>query len=321
MGSSSALDVSLPAGAWDSHVHVADEVSRHTHLHGVSLANSSQEKFPYHEFHPYRPQKADLDDLLAFQRSQGIAHSCLVAFSVYHTDNSSLLDALRRLEGKGRAVACIDPQTVTDAGLQELHDAGTRGIRLNFRTSSNRVDEATFHTLLTQAADRIRPFGWALQLYVSLDQIAQFASVVPRLGVPVVIDHVGHPEPSNGPPRLQEGYREFMDLLRSGQVYTKLSGTYRFDDLPELDSYVQEILTIAPDRVVWASDWPHSGGVSRNPGGDRNQVQEYRMIDDQGWIVQCKRWCRLVGGDNGDGLARKIWVDNPRRLWQYENDQ
>ncbi|KAL2867480.1 amidohydrolase family protein [Aspergillus lucknowensis] len=303
MDSLSHLDTSLPPGAWDSHVHIADE-----------------EKFPYHPTHPYRPKKADLNDLLAFQRKQGIAHSCLVAFSVYHTDNSSLLDALRRLNGKGRAVVCIDPATVTNAELWELHRAGARGIRLNFRTSSKRVSKATFAELLFRAADTIRPFGWVLQLYVSLDQIALFASVVPRLGVPVVIDHIGHPEPSKGAPRLQEGYVEFMDLLKSGLVYTKLSGTYRFNDLPELDSYVQEILAVAPDRVVWASDWPHSGGVSKNPDGDRKKVQEYRDIDDQAWIALCKRWCQLVGGPRGDALVRKIWVDNPRRLWQYDED-
>ncbi|GAD99979.1 hypothetical protein ARB_02111 [Paecilomyces variotii No. 5] len=303
MESLSRGDISLPPGAWDSHVHIADE-----------------DKFPYHPLHPFRPKKADLDDLLAFQRSQGIAHSCLVAFSVYQNDNSSILDALRRLNGKGRAVVCIDPKTVTDAELRELHAAGARGIRLNFRTSSKRVDTETFERLLFEAAERIRPFGWVLQLYVSLDQIAQFAAVVPQLGVTVVIDHIGHPEPSKGPARLQEGYREFMELLKSGLVYTKLSGTYRFDDLPDLDSYVQEILATAPDRVVWASDWPHSGGVSRNPGGDRKKVQEYRKVDDRAWIARCKTWCRLAGGTEGNELVRKIWVDNPRSLWQYGED-
>ncbi|KAL2858529.1 hypothetical protein BJY01DRAFT_201323 [Aspergillus pseudoustus] len=284
--------------------------------------DSLQDKFPYHPVHPYRPKKADLDDLLAFQRSQGIAHSCLVAFSVYQNDNSSILDALRRLNGKGRAVVCIDPKTVTDTELRELHAAGARGIRLNFRTSSQRFDTETFGRLLLEAAERIRPFGWVLQLYVSLDQIAQFAPVVSHLGVAVVIDHIGHPEPSKGPARLQEGYCEFMELLKSGLVYTKLSGTYRFDDLPDLDSYVQEILATAGDRVVWASDWPHSGGVSRNPGGDRKKVQEYRKVDDHAWIARCKNWCRLAGGRDvdGDGLVRKIWVDNPRRLWQYDED-
>ncbi len=162
MGSSSELDTdtSLPDGAWDSHVHIADEVSnqldnhtpekeRKRKMHRASFNIQSpihvlQDKFPYHPSHPYRPKKADLDDLLTFQQTQGITHSCLVAFSVYHTDNSILLDALRRLNingSRGRAVACVDSQTVTDTELQDLHNAGVRGIRLNFRTSSIRLDD------------------------------------------------------------------------------------------------------------------------------------------------------------------------------------
>lgn len=224
------------------------------------------------------------------------------------------------MNGKGRAVVCIDVETTTDAELQELHDAGARGIRLNLRTAGLRPDKAGFAKILTHAADRIRNFGWIIQLYVSMDQIAEFAPIVPTLGIPVVVDHIGHPDPSQGPPRVQKGYQEFMELLKLGLVYTKLSGTYRFHDLPELDLYVREILTTAPDRVVWASDWPHSGGVSANPGGDRNKIQEYRKVDNPAWVAKCKAWCRRVDGDNGEILARKIWVDNPRRLWQYDGD-
>lgn len=150
---------------------------------------------------------------------------------------------------------------------------------------------------------------------MSLDQIAEFAPVVSTLRVPIVIDHIGHPEPSRGPPRLQQGYQEFIGLLKSGLTYTKLSGTYRFSDLPELDSYVRHILATAPDRVVWASDWPHSGGVSANPREDRTQIQEYRKVDDQAWVARCKAWCQQVGGEE---LVKKIWVTNPRRLWQYD---
>lgn len=162
--------------------------------------------------------------------------------------------------------------------------------------------------------------GWAIQLYVSLDQVALLAGVVPGLGVPVIIDHIGHPDPATGPVQLQEGYREFMDLLRLGQVWTKLSGTYRFENLIGLDDYVREILSIAPDRVVWASDWPHSGGVAANPGGDRDIPQEYRKIDDRAWVARCMAWCCEVEGGSGQKLIRKIWVDNARRLWQYDSD-
>ena len=286
-----------PAGAWDSHVHVIDE-----------------EQFPFHPEHSYRPRKATISDLQQFHDRLGIAHPCLVAVSVYHTDSKPILYALQQIEDQGRAVACIDPETTSDEQLQILHNAGIRGVRLNLKTR----DDALNLEAVRSAADKIRPLRWALQLYVGLNQIQQLAPIVPDLGVTVIIDHLGSPQPSQGPILRQQGYSEFMSLLRSGLVWTKLSGVYRFKDLPDLDLYVEEILRTAPHQVVWASDWPHTGGVAANPGGDKNKLQEYRHIDDAAWVEQCWDWCRNVEGGDGEQLARKIWVDNPRRLWQYE---
>ncbi|KAF5855677.1 hypothetical protein ETB97_008612 [Aspergillus alliaceus] len=286
------VDTVLPPGAWDSHVHIVDE-----------------DQFPLHPLHPYRPKKAPLSSLQAFHRSLGIEHACLIAFSVYHTDRSSILDALLRL-GKGRAVGCIDQSVISDEELQRLHEAGMRGIRLNMRTRGDPVNKAA----VIAAADRVRHLGWVIQVYIALEQIIEFVPLVPRIGLPIVIDHIGAPDEARGPGRLQPGYAEFIDLLRTGQVWTKLSGTYRFPNLPDLDEYVTDILRTAPDRVIWASDWPHSGGVEASPGGDRTQVQEYRKVDDAAFIARCRKWCRDVEGGTGAGLARKIWVENPRTL-------
>lgn len=266
--------------------------------------------------HPYRPKKADLDDLLRFESQLGISHVCLIAFSVYHTDNSSIVDALTKLGGKGRAVVCIDPEAVTDGELRKLHGLGARGVRLNLKTRDQRLGKIEFEGLLKSYADKIRCLGWALQLFVAMEQIDLIADVLPTLGIPVVIDHLGAPHPSKGAPKTQPGYEAFMKLLRSGQVWTKLSGTYRFDKVPGLEEYIMDVLRIAPNRVVWASDWPHSGGAQANPGGDCNAIQEYRKIDDRAWVDRCKSWCRAVSGEN---LIRKIWRDNPRALWQYDD--
>lgn len=284
-----------PAGAWDSHVHVIDE-----------------DRFPLHPLHAYRPRKATINDLRSFHNKLGISHPCLVAVSVYHTDSDSILSALSQLGDQGRAVACIDPETISDSHLVILHRAGIRGVRLNLRTRGDALDEVAVRA----AADKIRPFGWALQLYVGMEQIPELAQLVPYLGVTVIIDHLGSPQPSQGPIRRQKGYVEFMDLLQSGHLWTKLSGVYRFEGLPDVDEYVEDVLKMAPDRVVWASDWPHTGGVAANPGGDKNKPQEYRRVDDAAWVERCWAWCRKVEGGDGEHLARKIWVENPRRLWQ-----
>lgn len=299
MASTEECHQMLPSGAWDSHVHVVDE-----------------DVFPLHPLHPYRPKKATVSDLQSFHHTHGIAHACLVAFSVYHTDHRSIVDALEQMNGRGRAVACIDPAAATDDELRMLHQAGVRGLRVNMRTRGDALD----HTAVRAAAARARPLGWIIEVYISLDQVVELAPLVPELGVSVVIDHIGAPHADKGPARLQPGFAEFIDLLKGGLVWTKLSGVYRFATLPDLDEYVADILRAAPDRVVWASDWPHSGGVEANPGGDRNAVQEFREVDDAAWIARSRMWCSDVEDGNGEGLAHKIWVSNPRTLWQYDGD-
>jgi len=75
-----------------------------------------------------------------------------------------------------------------------------------------------------------------------------------------------------------------------------------------------ETIFHGPEWLIrWRRGRHHSGGTEANPGGDRNKVQPYRRIDDLGWIEKCQALC---GYD--PILIRKIWTDNPRRLWDYE---
>lgn len=194
-----------------------------------------------------------------------------------------------------------------------MHRLGVRGIRLNLRTRSERFEKVTFAKVLQKYADKIRPLGWVIQLYIDLDQIGLIADTLAKLGVPIVFDHLGSPK-ENAPARTQTGCTQLLNLLSERKAWVKMSGIYRFANLPDVDEWAREILRTAPTQVVWASDWPHSGGVEKNPGGDRNQVQEYRKIDIPKFIARCKAWC-----NHDENLMRRIWVDNPRILWQYDS--
>ena len=55
----------------------------------------------------------------------------IVQATCHGTDNRALVDALRAPDGRARGVATVD-RDVTDAELEELHDAGVRGMRFNF---------------------------------------------------------------------------------------------------------------------------------------------------------------------------------------------
>lgn len=285
----------LPDDAWDSHVHVIDE-----------------EKFPFSPDYHYRPKKADLDDLLRFEKTLGIPNACIVSVSIYGTDNRSILDALERLQGKGRAVVTIDPLTIKDDELDHMHKLGVRAVRLNLASRGQSLSKADFSEVLQAYARRLKKVKWALQIYLHLPQLAAIAEEIPNLGIPVVIDHLAHPETS-APMSTQPGSTQFLSLLEQRLIYTKLSGAYRFPELSDLNDVVKEILRRAPTQVVWASDWPHTGGGELVAEGERTKLQDFRQVDDAAWIKQCLEWC-----NEDEDLARKIWVENPRRLWQVD---
>lgn len=210
-------------------------------------------------------------------------------------------------------MASIDPKAISDPELDEMHNLGVRGVRINLKSTSKVQSKEELVANLRSYARRIHRLKWAIQLHVGLADIEKIADEIPSLGLSVVIDHLATPKQTPAP-RLQPGYAHFMDLLSKKQIWVKLSGIYRFPELSELDSYIIEILRVAPTQVVWASDWPHTGGVAANPQGDRQAVQEYREFDVPAFITQCKEWCM-----KDEALIQKIFVDNPRRLWQYED--
>lgn len=232
--------------------------------------------------------------------------------SAYGDDNRSIVDALERQQGKGRAVVCIDPEKVADEELDHLHSLGARGVRINLRTFGKEPRKEELISMLQLHASKIKRLGWALQLFISLHQYPLIAEKIPKLGIPVVIDHLGLPSEKSPVPE-QAGYPEFMKALKNREVWVKLSGTYHFANVPQSESYIKEVIQAAPDHIVWASNWPHPGGRENNPGGDRFKHQDYRKVDDVGFLRQCIDWC-----DGNQDLIRKLWVDNPRKLWQYE---
>ena len=285
----------LPSGAWDSHIHVLDT-----------------KNFVMKDDRPFTPKAAPVEDALAFEKSLGIDHVCIIASSIYGQDNSCLAESLRLLQGKARGIAYIDPATISDEELDRLHAAGVRGVRLNLWTTGKSFGASEWESVLTKYAQRLKRNDWVLQVYASMEQFVHAAPILPKLGVKVVIDHLGCPNPGTIVSE-QTGCRELYDLLRSSRnVYIKISGAYRFEEVPGLDEHIQTLHRLAPDQVVWASDWPHTGGMKHNPNSDPRQEQDFLTPDIPGFLRQCLSYC-----EQDPELVQKMWVENPRRLWDY----
>jgi len=200
----------------------------------------------------YRPQTRTLAEIEAISTLHGIGRLVLVQPSVYGTDNSVLLGALREHPQRHRGVAVVD-EGVTDAALDTLHDAGVRGVRFN------RVSPVgNGHQALQALAPRLRERGWHVQWYVRPAQLADLVDLQGRTGLTFVLDHLAGI--GIGTAEADLHWDALTELAARG-AWLKLSGWYRLGSTaPYADMVPLIARASAPfeDRLVWGSDWPHT---------------------------------------------------------------
>lgn len=258
----------------------------------------------------YKPDVHSLDDALAFERTVGIHNVVLVQPSIYGNDNSCQLDALRGMgPERGRAVIQFDPDDTSRETLQKWHALGVRGVRINLKSVSADLDDSII-TRIKKTSQAIKEFDWVLQIFTGMETIPLIEELIPSLGVKVCLDHFGCPSflpadnPSNfNPNKHLSGFPSFSRLLKTGKVWVKFSAGYRLvkdPKSPELEVLAKEILRLRSDRVVFATDWPHT---------------RFDGLDIIPWIEDVLGYCRDEGGEE---LVRKVCVDNNKVLWDIQ---
>lgn len=266
----------LPEGAWDCHVHVFDP------------------GFAYAAARDYTPAPATAATLRAHHGDWGVRHAVVVQASVQGTDTGALLDALRRLGRDARGVAVVDPDSVSDAELSDLYAAGVRGIRVN-RVAGARGASDDF----ARMADRLRGGPLFLQVYAPLGEILAHRATIEGAGVPVVLDHFA----GCG----AEGVGPLDGLLRDAPVWVKLSADYRVTgDVPAL---IRAFHAQIPERLIWGSDWPHTGGGAARRQRPITEIEPFRQVDP---LSVPKR---LIAAGLSEAARRAILIDNPARLF------
>ncbi|OWT63467.1 amidohydrolase family protein [Candidimonas nitroreducens] len=245
------------------------------------------------------PKSATVEQYRAVQAGLGSDHCVIVQPSGYGVDNRCLVDALNQFHGAARGVAVID-ETVSEAELSDLQRAGVRGIRFNLVQTG-----ATSISMLEPLAARIAPLGWHVQVHCTPATLRQISGMLSALPVPVVLDHMGSVG-ADGAALIARHRDALLDLMKQAHLWMKLSGPYLNSwspeaDVPELGKFVRDLAQLAPDRIVWGSDWPH--------------VTEATPPDDQLMVQTLRQW---VGNDSI--WARVLW-ENPQRLYGFSLPQ
>ena len=139
----------------------------------------------------------------------------LIGLTGYGTDNSCLLEGLKQLGMRGRGAPIIDEKT-TDKEMAMMDRAGCVGIRF---TIGEGVDGA--RKSLQWAGQRLKPYGWYIGAGGLLSRLDALQDDIAASPVPIAFDHFLGAEAHLGV--NQPGFQTLLKLLKTGQVYIKLS--------------------------------------------------------------------------------------------------
>jgi 2-pyrone-4,6-dicarboxylate lactonase len=272
-----------PPGAIDAHCHVF----------------GPQARFGFSAKAKYLPQDAGPQMLFALRNRLGFARNVIVQASCHGTDNAATLDAIAQSDGTARGVAVVDP-AIDDAALDRLHAGGIRGIRFNFL--KRLVDDAPKDRFL-DVARRIARLGWHVVVYFEADSLAELRPFLGDIPVPLVIDHMGRPDVSQGPHGADmTAFRALLDSRPD--IWTKVSCPDRLSAAgPPYDDFVAAVRPLVedyPNRVLWGTDWPHPNMETRIP--------------DDGGIVDV-----IPKIASTDDVRHRLLVDNPMKLYWPED--
>lgn len=284
----------VPAGTTDCHMHIV----------------GTPDRYPFARNRSYATIPADVEDYRKVMAATGIGRAVVIQPSFYGTDNRCTIDALAEFGGAARGVAVVEPE-ISDDELDRLHGAGFRGLRVNLHTLRSDADEPV-DAQIRHFDRRVRRLGWHIQLFITPANLPAVAQAQGQVSCPLVIDHFGMLRPELTVQEPMRSYLAALEAILDGGGWVKLSGLYRVADdpmAPSLADLAGRLHDRAPDRVVWASDWPHTPPHGHSRSDDA--PLPYRDIDTGAQLAPVAAWFPDAE------TRRRVLVDNPARLYDF----
>lgn len=271
-----------PRGSCDSQFHVL----------------GPREKYPVRPGAAYEMPSATFAAAIRMHKTLGIERGVIVQPTTYGADHQVTLDALAQAGPNYRGCAnAVVLSERDDAYIARLHDAGVRGARFTRQGLGLALSPDAF----ARAMARVRELGWYVKIQPEPTGIVENAPLFEKLEIPVLIDHMARPDPGAG--AADPNLRKVVELLKKGNFWVMLSlGEKISRKGPPWDDVIpiaRAFIETAPDRVIWATDWPHP--VSKKPPPNEADLLEllYRMAP-------------------GEPALHRILVDNPAVLFGFD---
>ncbi len=225
-------------------------VDTHAHIfrRGLPLAPGARYSVDY---------DANLEDYLKQLDANGMTHGVLVQISFLGTDNSFILDGIKRSNGRLRGIAVVDP-TIAYFDMKELDNAGIVGVRLNL---VGRPIPDFSADPWPEHLKRVAALGWQVEVHREAVDIPKIVGPLLNAGVNVVVDHFGRYDGTLGVE--DPGFRWLLGQGASKRLWVKVSAAYRngkdgAGEMAAPRAYTMLRDALGVDRLLWGSDWPHT---------------------------------------------------------------
>ena len=277
------ITFAVPSGAVDCHAHIFGPESR----------------YPYSSKRGYTPPDASLETYLNLHQTLGgIDRAVLTQPSVYGIDNSCMMDAVDKMGDRFRAVVALS-EDVTDQDLEDLHNRGARSVRVNLVDKGGMPFDDI--NAVRRFTERLKDMGWHLEVLVHVHEFENLRATMNSMAVDVSVGHLGYMKTDQGIDH--PGFQEFLDLLRDGHCWVKVSGSYRVTcskvtPYNDVEPFAQALIEANEERILWGTDWPHP-------------VFKSAMPNDGALMEQLLFWAP------DENLRKRILVDNPSSLYGF----
>jgi len=275
--------VPTPARACDTHFHIF----------------GPSDRFPYSAGRAYTPPDAPLEKLLAMHARLGFERGVAIQGNAHGTDNTAILDALKREPKRLRGVAIVN-DGVTRDDIKRMADTGVRALRFHHQVRQAGTYSSSGIGLFEKLAPHMADFGMHVQFFMDARELPAILTRLKDWKAPVVLDHFGSTKGAEG--TAAPGFQMLRKYLSEGRIWIKISGAYRaseqYPDYPDARPLHEELVKTNPDQLLWGSDWPH-------PRLGKNMPDTGHLLDlFNAWTPDA-------------ALRRKILVENPQKLYGF----
>lgn len=272
--------IQLPKGAVDTHMHLYDPACK-----GEAAGPPPPDDY------------ANLADYLSVQRWIGLENVVIVQPNAYQTNNECMLQALDQLGDTARGIVVVTPET-TEAELLDMHQRGARGARI-MELPGGAV--GLKHLLEINA--KIRPLGWHCIVQFDGQYMLTHAPLLNQLDDMYIIDHVGKFLAPTDP--NSNSFGALLKLIDKGNCYVKIGAVYESTHTqepgyPDVAALSRALIQHAPERILWASNWPH---VSQSIAAAPNDA----------WLLDT-----VCGWMDDEATIQQVFVDNPHSIYDFK---